>query len=187
MPGAVCVGVGVLVVRPGDGHVLLGRRKGAHGSGTWALPGGWLEKNEAFDACAVRELEEETGLCASDVVLKRCHVVPTVANNVMDKGVHSVTVFVRLDLKSAPVADKVRVCEPEKCHEWRWVDPAGPLPCPQFPPLEHLTASVYWRDEVAKGVGSQLRQLVHDLPLLLAGAALGVAAVSAMASRRGRA
>lgn len=183
MPGQVCVGIGVLIVRPGDGHVLLGRRKGAHGSGTWALPGGWLEKNEAFHTCALREMEEETGLSASDV-LDKATVLPTVANNVMDKGVHSVTVFVRLDLRAAAFAGNVRVCEPDKCHEWRWVDPASSLPQPMFPPLEYLVKSDYWQDEIAKSAMSQLRQLARDLPLLLAGAAIGVAAVSVAASRR---
>ena len=187
MPGQVCVGVGVLVVRPSDGFVLVGRRKGAHGSGTWALPGGWLEKNEDFLTCALRELEEETGLLSCDVHAEQGLVVPTVANNVMDKGVHSVTVFVRFDLTSNVAAAKVRICEPEKCFEWRWVSPSAALPQPMFPPLEHLEHSEYWRDHVAKGFLTQMRQFGRDLPLLLTGAAVGVAAVSVLAGRRGRA
>ena len=148
---------------------------------TWALPGGWLEKKEAFDACALRELEEETGLRATDV--DGVHVLPTVANNVMD-GVHSVTVFVRCELRSREAASGVRICEPDKCHEWRWCNPASALPQPMFPPLTHLTTSEYWRDEVAKGVASSLRKFVADLPLLMAGMAIGVAAVSTL--RRAR-
>ena len=149
MPGQVCVGIGVLVIdrdRDSDrNHVLLGRRKGAHGAGTWALPGGWLEKGEAFEACALRELEEETGLVAADV--KGAAVLPVVANNVMDEGVHSVTVFVGLALANR--AARARVCEPDKCHEWCWVPVADPVPRPTFPPLETLYASEYWRTEVA--------------------------------------
>ena len=53
-----------------------------------------------------------------------------------------------------------------------------------FPPLEYLVKSDYWQDEIAKSAMSQLRQLARDLPLLLAGAAIGVAAVSVAASRR---
>jgi ADP-ribose pyrophosphatase YjhB (NUDIX family) len=182
MPGQVCVGIGVLVVRPSDNAVLLGRRKGAHGSGTWALPGGWLEKNEEFLACALRELQEETALLPQDV--SSGSVLPVVANNVMDKGVHSVTVFVRFDLNSNAASANVRLCEPDKCHEWRWVDTSGALPEPMFPPLQHLISSTYWRDEIAKGSLAQLRQFGKDLPLLLAGAVVGVAAMSLVPRRR---
>lgn len=92
MPGQVCVGVGALVIDEASGRVLLGRRKGSHGAGTWALPGGWLEKGEEFAAAAVRELEEETGLTMADLGPTRT-VVPFVSNNVMKgDGVHSVTV-----------------------------------------------------------------------------------------------
>ncbi len=39
------VGIAVLVIN--DNRVLLGKRKNAHGSGTWAFPGGHLEFNES--------------------------------------------------------------------------------------------------------------------------------------------
>ena len=92
MPGQVCVGVGAIVIDEATGCVLLGRRKGSHGAGTWALPGGWLEKGEEFEAAAVRELEEETGLTVEDLGPTRT-VAPFVSNNVMKgDGVHSVTV-----------------------------------------------------------------------------------------------
>jgi ADP-ribose pyrophosphatase YjhB (NUDIX family) len=135
----VCCGVGVLVVSGGGDKVLLGRRKGAHGAGTWALPGGWLEKGESFEACALRELEEETGLV--DVAGPPA-AAPFVSNNVarMD-GVHSVTVFVRVDVAGEPDAE---VREPHKCHEWAWHAIGDALPEPVFPPLASLAASPYW-------------------------------------------
>jgi bifunctional NMN adenylyltransferase/nudix hydrolase len=43
-------------------HVLLIRRKGKLGKGTYAMPGGFLNKGERLRACAVREGIEETGI-----------------------------------------------------------------------------------------------------------------------------
>jgi 8-oxo-dGTP diphosphatase len=54
------IGVAVIVVR--EGRVLLGKRKNAHGAGTWQFPGGHLEYGESIESCARRELFEETGL-----------------------------------------------------------------------------------------------------------------------------
>lgn len=50
----------VLVVQAG--HVLLIEREGEYGRGLWALPGGFLDKDEHWVSCALRELQEETGL-----------------------------------------------------------------------------------------------------------------------------
>ena len=43
-------------------QVLLIRRGKAPFAGCWALPGGRLEADETIDACAARELFEETGI-----------------------------------------------------------------------------------------------------------------------------
>jgi 8-oxo-dGTP diphosphatase len=56
------VGVGVVVQRP-DGRVLLGRRLAEEGQ-PLAIPGGKLDPGESVEACAVRELREETGIAA---------------------------------------------------------------------------------------------------------------------------
>jgi 8-oxo-dGTP diphosphatase len=53
-----------VVFRPaGEDHeVLLIRRKHPPFEGLWAIPGGFLDEGETLEACAVRELAEETGV-----------------------------------------------------------------------------------------------------------------------------
>jgi 8-oxo-dGTP diphosphatase len=52
--------VSVLVVD--GGRVLLGKRRGHPGKGTWSLPSGYIEYEEDFLTTAIREAKEETGL-----------------------------------------------------------------------------------------------------------------------------
>ena len=54
--------VGVSVVLKFNDMVLVGKRKGSHGDGTWAFPGGHLEYGETIFECGKRELEEETNI-----------------------------------------------------------------------------------------------------------------------------
>jgi len=59
---AVTVDVAVFAHRQGELVVLLIERKHAPFEGSWALPGGFVDQNEALEAAALRELDEETGL-----------------------------------------------------------------------------------------------------------------------------
>ncbi len=52
--------VSVLVVE--GGRVLLGKRGGEPGKGTWSLPSGYIEYEDDFVTTAIREAKEETGL-----------------------------------------------------------------------------------------------------------------------------
>lgn len=47
-----------------SGHVLMIKRRAEPGKGLWALPGGFLnaDTDKSVQACAIRELKEETGI-----------------------------------------------------------------------------------------------------------------------------
>ncbi len=129
------VGVGVVVLR--DGCVLLGLRRGAHGAGTWALPGGHLEFGESVEACAEREVLEETGLA-----LRNLSRGPY--SNDLFEDRHYVTLFVVADCGTGDPC----VLEPDKCSRWawfRWFE----LPEPLFPPLASLYAQGFVPRDVA--------------------------------------
>jgi mutator protein MutT len=50
------------VLLPDGEEILLVRRKFEPRVGTWCLPAGFMEYGETPEACAVRELQEETGI-----------------------------------------------------------------------------------------------------------------------------
>ncbi|PYH92200.1 hypothetical protein BO71DRAFT_400773 [Aspergillus ellipticus CBS 707.79] len=106
------IGVGVFILNPA-GQIILGRRQGSHGSGTWALPGGHLELNESFEECAAREVTEETGLEVKNIRFL------TATNDVMRaERKHYVTIFVGCEVQDGA---EPRIMEPEKCSAWEWV------------------------------------------------------------------
>ena len=125
----VSVGVGVIVRR--EGLVLLGLRRGSHGAGTWALPGGHLEAGETVEACARREVLEETGL-----TLHAPRPGPYGSDVLADAGRHYVTLFV---VAEAGAGEPQRR-EPHKCDAWRWCR-WDALPQPLFVPLRSLVDS----------------------------------------------
>lgn len=117
------VGVAVFVKR--EGKVLLGQRKGAHGALTWATPGGHLEFGETVEACALRELLEETGLRARSIKLG-----PWV-ENIMENGTkHYITIFTIVD----QFEGEPQLLEPHKCAVWEWFS-WDSLPQPLFPSI----------------------------------------------------
>lgn len=120
----VSTGVSVFICH--DNKLLMGKRKGAAGEGTWSVPGGWVSKSDMtlFDT-AHREVFEETDL--KIVNLQIAGTALTRADNIP-----SVTVFVTANCAySAPLKTK----EPDKLDgEWKWFD-LDSLPSPLFEPI----------------------------------------------------
>jgi 8-oxo-dGTP diphosphatase len=131
LPATPRVGVGVIVLR--DGQVLLGKRKGSHGAGTWALPGGHLEFGESVEACAARETKEETGL-----QIQVMGYGPYTNDVMPNENKHYVTVFVLA--RGEQGTPEVR--EPEKCEGWSWFR-WSELPSNLFLPLRNLISQGY--------------------------------------------
>ena len=105
----VRVGVGAWVQR--EGKVVLLRRRGSHGSGTWGLPGGHQEWGESPEQTAVREVAEETGLVVTAV--QRL----SFTNDLMPElGLHYVTLFIGCQV----LHGQATVREPDKASALAW-------------------------------------------------------------------
>lgn len=104
-----------------DGKVPFAKRKGAHGSGEFAFPGGHLEFGESFEACAKRETREETGLEIKNVRFQ------LLANLKKYDGKQYVHIGLIADWKSG----KLELMEPDKAESWDWY-PLDNCPKPLF-------------------------------------------------------
>ncbi|MFD7244542.1 nucleotide triphosphate diphosphatase NUDT15 [Streptomyces massasporeus] len=131
------VGVGAVVTRP-DGAVLIGHRIKRGDPGTWCLPGGHVEAGESFEAAAVRETAEETGIrgvtevrvfaLALETGAERTHVTAGVLALVAEDDTEPI------------------VAEPDVFECWVWAQP-DELPTPLFPASAALLAA--WRRQEA--------------------------------------
>jgi len=125
------VGVSVIIIK--NSKVLLGKRKNAHGEGSWSFPGGHLEFNEQVEDCAKREIIEETGIQIKNIRMS------TFTNDIFKKeGKHYITLFVLSNYDSG----EVKVMEPEKCEKWGWFE-WDKLPQPLFIPIQNLLKQNY--------------------------------------------
>ncbi|MBI5228578.1 NUDIX domain-containing protein [Candidatus Micrarchaeota archaeon] len=120
------IGIGVIVIR--DGRVLLGKRRNAHGEGTWCFPGGHLEFNEEPEAAAERETREETGIQIMNV-----RRGPFTNDFFEHEGKHYITLYLIAEWASG----EPMVMEPQKCEAWDWFE-WDSLPSPLFLCVENL-------------------------------------------------
>lgn len=118
------VGIGVLVLK--NGKVLLAKRKGAHGTGEWAFPGGHLEFWESYEECAKRECREEAGIEIKNVRFLR------LSNLKKYGGKHYVDIGIIADWESGDP----QVLEPHRAEKWKWFS-LNNLPDPMFEVCKH--------------------------------------------------
>ncbi len=103
-----CVGVGVIVKK--DDKILLLKRSGAHGEGTWSLPGG------------------HPGIAITDI-----QIIGFTNDPMKEYGKHYITLYV----ESAHASGEARIIEPEKCVQMGWFS-LDALPEPLFPPFRNF-------------------------------------------------
>lgn len=123
------VGVAVCIVN--EGKVLVGKRLGAHGQGTWCFPGGHLEYGESLEICARREVAEECGLKIKNVRFA------TLTNDIHEsENKHYITIYMLADWAGG----QPKVLEPHKMIEWQWFS-WSKLPKPLFLAMRNLVKS----------------------------------------------
>lgn len=112
MSGSYKQGVSGLLVKP-DGSVLMGMRKGSHGSETYANPGGHVEQGETQEHTLDREILEETNIDISH--LPKVFVSITYDEFGTDKNYRTSHYLVRVPHDTA-----FENREPDKCSELRF-------------------------------------------------------------------
>lgn len=123
----VGAGVGAIVTR--DYKLLVGCRAGAHEPGTWAVPGGWIERYEEPTDAVVREVFEETGVKVCDPVFELWTNDPMPA-----AGQHCITLFYACQY----VSGEPRVSEPDKFTDVGWMSCEELVRLPLFTPTAHF-------------------------------------------------
>lgn len=123
----VCHSVGVILINPNQEILLLDRRKGVLG---WACPAGHKEKNEENIDCAIRELEEETGLKVDSADLRLLLTAYT-DNACNGAQGHNWAVFVG-NLSH----DRIQLGEPDKHKGIGWF---------KWEEIQHLALEPVWR------------------------------------------
>ena len=113
------VGFGVMVQK--GGKVLLGKRKGSHGAGEYAWPGGHLEYMESIVDAAKREVREETGMEIRNVQFLRLMNLKSYAPK------HYIDIGLTADWRHG----EPEVRKKDKFESWDWYDPYT-LPHPLF-------------------------------------------------------
>jgi 8-oxo-dGTP diphosphatase len=104
---------GVAVIVTHKRKILFGKRIISPAEFAWQLPGGWIRTGESPEQTAKREVREETGL-----ELRSTRFV-AYTNNIFSFRDHSISLYFEAECSNP---EMMRVCEPDKCEQWVWMD-----------------------------------------------------------------
>jgi 8-oxo-dGTP diphosphatase len=120
--------VGVAIIITKYDQILLMKRKGVHGTGTWSTPGGHLDFGETPEQCAAREAKEEVGLNVTDIRFR------SITNDIFDQqGRHYITIW----MNGKSTSGEPTIAAEKEVAEIGWFE-WNALPQPLFLPLENL-------------------------------------------------
>lgn len=126
-PNDVGFGVCVALLDANESEILLMKRQGSHAAGTWAFPGGWVDRSDtSLLDVAKREAMEELG-----VTVEEAEQVGCTTEDHPDKGFRGVTLY----FLATKWHGSVSIKEPDKCSELLWHPIHSDLPTPLFPGL----------------------------------------------------
>ena len=133
------VGVSIIVLNEKN-EILIGVRKGSHGSGLYSLPGGHLEYLEKMETTCSRELDEEIG----------CHFnnyeKVGFSEEVFNGEKHYITLYFKANCPNDKL-DEIRTMEPDKCEGWEWrayKDLPEIMFCDSLNQINNCLCSVIW-------------------------------------------
>lgn len=125
----VASGVGAITIV--DDRILLVKRFGKHGSGTYSVPGGWQEVDEHPYQTAERETLEETGI----TVKAASSWGPGWTSGLfLENGTYGMTLWVACEY----ISGEPTITEPDKCTEVAWVPLSALASMPLFAPLAEV-------------------------------------------------
>jgi 8-oxo-dGTP diphosphatase len=118
------VGVGVLIIE--NDRLLLVKRRGSHGEGTFGSLGGHVEFGESPEAALCREAREELGIELGHIRFLACNSLVMYGRHYLDLGFQA---------EIAAGTPQIQPAEVHKMESIGWYD-LNDLPQPLFPPLE---------------------------------------------------
>lgn len=107
-----------LIIKDDNGNILLQRRQG---SKLWpnflALPAGHIDKGELSKEAAIREAYEELGIEIEEKDL--------ISKYVLCRKNKSIKPYFDIFFEVKKYKNEIRIAEPEKCTELKWVNPSN--------------------------------------------------------------